>query len=35
MCPTHSHGTPSRCITGTLSSSDVDDTEDPDESEHG
>lgn len=34
MCPSHPHGTPSRCIAGPLPSSDVEEAEEPEESEH-
>lgn len=33
LCPAHSHGTPTRCTGGPLSTSDVEEAEDPEESE--
>lgn len=34
MCPSHPHGTPSRCISGPFTASDVEEAEDPEENEH-
>lgn len=35
FCPSHPHGTPSRSIAGSLTASDVEETEDTEDSEHG